>query len=63
MEVPTRRAREPLKTALFKGEVPAGQEAISCSSMMHPVPRLVGDAMAVVAGVGEGEAEVAGIFG
>jgi hypothetical protein len=31
MNVPSGEAREPLKTALFKAEIQAGQEALSCS--------------------------------
>jgi hypothetical protein len=31
MDVPSGQAREPLKTTLFKGEIQAGQEALSCS--------------------------------
>jgi len=31
MDVPTGKAREPLKTAFFKGEIQAGQEALSFS--------------------------------
>jgi len=31
MDVPTDGAREPLKTALFNGEMQVGQDAPSCS--------------------------------